>query len=272
MTATAIPSGPTQGQTEGRAKLKGGGLRGALAFEWTKLWTVRSTWWNLLAAVVLMTGFSAIVGMSAEASAKNGVSVAEPAPHAATDAVLLVQLTTVMLATLAITSEYASRSILTTLQSVPVRKRMFFAKSVVVTAVALVTGMVFSALGTLVAAPLMGDYGEFTGGEFAKTALGTGAYLALLALFTVGLGTMMRSAAGTITTVIMMLLAVPQIMSVVGVDWLKDAADYMPGNAGVVLMTQDTEPYGSGTALIVLLVWTLVSFIGGRTLLRRRDA
>ncbi|MFJ9027377.1 hypothetical protein ACIRQP_02405 [Streptomyces sp. NPDC102274] len=70
----------------------------------------------------------------------------------------------------------------------------------------------------------------------------------------------------------MMLLALPQLMSVVGAEWLKTASEYMPSEAGTVLMTQDSDPYSGGTALVVLILWALAAIVGGYAVLRRRDA
>ncbi|MFD0057261.1 ABC transporter permease subunit [Streptomyces sp. NPDC127168] len=252
--------------------VKGGGFKGALAFEWTKFWSVRATWWNLAVGLALTAGFAAIVGASADASAKKGLDVTMPAPHHASQAFLISQLAIVVLATLALTGEYSSGSIRTTLQSVPKRGRMLRSKTLVIAAVVAVAGFVFSLLGTLVAEPLMGDHGDYTGGQLFGTALGAGVYLALLAVMAIGLGTVLRSAAGTITTLIMVLLALPQLMGVVGAKWLETASDHMPGVAGTVLLTQDGDPYGGGTALLVLLLWALAAHVAGAAVLRRRDA
>jgi ABC-2 type transport system permease protein len=103
-------------------------------------------------------------------------------------------------------------------------------------------------------------------------AAGAGVYLAALAVMSIGLGTVLRSAAGTITTLIMVLLALPQLMGVIGAKWLETASDYMPSVAGTVLLTQDNDPYSGGTALLVLLLWSLAAFVAGSAVLRRRDA
>ncbi|MET9988598.1 hypothetical protein ABZ061_03410 [Streptomyces mutabilis] len=49
--------------------VKGGGFKGAVAFEWTKFWSVRATWWSLTVGLLLTVGFAAMVGASADASA-----------------------------------------------------------------------------------------------------------------------------------------------------------------------------------------------------------
>jgi ABC-2 type transport system permease protein len=248
-----------------------GELRGAVAFEWTKLATVRSTWWSLITVTLLTAGVSTVIGLSATASAEKGLDVAQPAPHAAAGAVTLAQLAVVVLATLAITSEYATGSITTTLQSVPARARMLAGKILVVTGVAFVTGLLASAIGTLSAAPTMGRYGAFTGTQAVGTAFGVATYLAALAGIAVGTGALLRSAAGTITTVIMLLLAIPQILSFAGVDWVRQAGDFLPSTAGTVLMTQGTHPYGTGSAIAVLMLWSATAVGGGYAALRARD-
>ncbi|MDT0341785.1 hypothetical protein [Streptomyces litchfieldiae] len=149
---------------------------------------------------------------------------------------------------------------------------MLLGKTVVVTGVIAVGGLLLSLAGTASAAPFMGETGEFTGAEAAASALGTAGYLAALAALTTGVGTMLRSAAGTITGVIMLLLAVPDVLRLTGVDWLETAADFLPFAAGTVLMTQDTDPYGAGPAVAVLLAWSLAALAAGYTLLRVRDA
>jgi ABC-2 type transport system permease protein len=247
-------------------------MKGALAFEWTKLWTVRSTPWSLIAAAVFTLGFSALAGASAKASAENGFDTVRAAPHAAADSVLLAQLALVVLATLAITGEYASGSIRTTLHSVPGRGRMLLSKAAVVTGVIAVTGLLLSLAGTAAAAPLMGETGEFTGAEVVASALGTAGHLAALALIATGVGALSRSAAGTIITVILLLLALPELLRVTGVRVLEHVADLLPSTAGTVLMTQDTDPYGIGLALAVLFAWSLAAMAGGYAALRARDA
>ncbi|MDT0377736.1 ABC transporter [Streptomyces sp. DSM 42041] len=267
---------PTRGgpPVVGRAgTVTGGGLRGALAFEWTKLWSVRATWWNLLIGVVLAVGFGAMLGLSADASAQKGLDVALPAPHVAAQGITVAQLTVVVLATLALTGEYTGGSIRSTLQSVPVRGRMLLAKTAVVGGVVAVVGAVlFSLPATLAAAGFMGDLGAYTSGEAAGTALGVGTYLALLAVMAVGTGALLRSGAGTITTLIMVLMALPELTKVVGADWLVRVGAYMPSVAGEVLMTHRSEPYGGGTALVVLLAWAAAALGGGYAALRSRDA
>ena len=249
-----------------------GALRAAVAFEWTKLWSVRSTRWALLAATVLGGAAALLLGLSASASAANGVDVTMPAPHLAAQAIPVAQLAAICLATLAVTSEYASRTITTTLQAVPVRRRLLLAKASVVGAVLFVAGAVTSAGGTVAVGSVLGEPGRFTASDAVLTALGMGVHLTLLGVMALGIGTCLRSAAGAVTTAIMILFAVPPVLRVIGVDWLGDVSNYTPGTAGQVFMTQAGDPYGSGAALAVLLAWALVPALAGYAVLRSSDA
>lgn len=263
VTRATLSGAPVQGDR---------GLRRALAFEWTKLTTVRSTWWCLAAATALTVALAVVLGLSVSASAANGFDVAQPAPHLAAECLRLGQLALVALATVAITGEYSSGSITTTLQAVPRRGLMLLAKTLVVSAVSFLAGAISLAVGAAVAAALMGEAGQFTAGQAVSTTLRAGTYAALLAGLVIGVGAALRSTAATLTSVLMLLLAVPQVMRITGVDWLQTVSDYLPDTLGVVLMTQPGQPYGQTTALAVLVVWTLVAALAGSVRLRTRDA
>ncbi|MGY1842672.1 hypothetical protein [Modestobacter sp. SYSU DS0875] len=250
----------------------GAGLRGAIAFERIKLLSLRSTLWSVVVALALMVIIGVVVGMSMAASGDNGFDVTRPAPHAAMDGLALAQLPVLAIATLLIASEYSTRSIITTLQSVPLRGRMLLAKLVVVLVLSFLSGVLLCLVGTAAVAPLAGDYGDFVLSDLVWTTVGAGGYLALLGAITLGLGTLLRSAAGTITAITMLLLAVPPLLRVTTLDWLNDASDYLPDTAGNVLLTQDNDPYGWITAVLVLVVWAGLCLGAGYARLRTRDA
>ncbi|RBM22104.1 ABC transporter [Streptomyces sp. PT12] len=247
-------------------------MKGVLAFEWTKLWSVRTTPWSLVATMALTVLGSAVVGGSATASAENGISTFDAAPDVVAEAILLAQLTLVALAALAITGEYSSGSITSTLHSVPIRGRMLAGKALVVGAVIGGAGLLLSAVGTATAAPLMGELGAFTAGEAVAAALGTAGYVTALAMIALGLGTVLRGAAGTITSLVLLLIPMPQLMKLSDMEWLDRAADLLPSVAGSVLMTNDADPYGLQAASAILLVWSLTALVAGYVALRSRDA
>ncbi|OZM71341.1 ABC transporter permease [Amycolatopsis antarctica] len=260
----------------------GGGLAGAVAAEWTKFWSLRSTWWGLAAAAGLQLGYSALLALSLRAQyAAGSVSAAElSAPSVAAESVLyLTQLAVLTVASLTIASEYATGSIRSTLQWVPARWRVPVAKCAVLMPVMFGAGVLFSAssigLGTAV---LGGKAPAPDGGAVLGAVAGTGAYLALLSALAIGVGTALRSVAGSIAVTFALLLVAPLLLAGMG---MTAAVDYLPGVAGLNLMVVDGQvnpmtsapaPYGGAVALTITAAWAAVALLTGDRVLRTRDA
>ena len=117
----------------------------AVRAEWIKLRTVRSTTWSLLAFAGVSILFSALATWESETS---GGSPGNPGDN---DIVLdslsgiwFGQMAAAVLAVLAITSEYSTRMIRTTLAANPRRRTVLAAKTAVVGIVVLVVGLAVS--------------------------------------------------------------------------------------------------------------------------------
>lgn len=251
----------------------GGGLRGAIGAEWTKLWTVRSTWSCLSSAVVLQAAYSVIVGLASK-SQQHSDAASTSAPETAVGGMLyMAQFAVIALAALAIASEYATGGIRSTLLCVPVRGRMLAAKSLVVSAVLFVAGVLLALLGTVLAVMTMGGTARHpSGGEVLTHALAIGAYVALTTVLVIGVGVAVRSVAGTLTGACLAMLVVPVGLLLTKLKFLVDVANFLPGPAGLHLMYGSTGPYGRGVALFVLAGWAAVAQIAGYMVLRTRDA
>ena len=125
--------------------------------EWTKLRSVRSTYWALIVAAVLGIGLGALIsGISANHYAT------DPTVHInwnPTDRSLrslgIAQLAFAILGVMVVTGEYSTGMIRTSLAAVPKRSRLLAAKALVWTAVALVAGEVISFITFLVGQALI---------------------------------------------------------------------------------------------------------------------
>ena len=248
------------------------GFGAAVAFEATKLWAVRSTRITLAAALAGQLVMAWLIGFSARASGENGYESEMPAPFIALSCLQLAQLFIATLAALSITSEYSNGTIISSLQAVPVRTRLLGAKAAVLGALGFVSGVLLVGAGTLVAAPAAGIYGSFSAGELLLAMTGGGVYLGLLAVMMLGIGALLRSTAGTITSAFVLLFGLPQILPLFTLDWMRTVVGYLPTTAGQVLGTGALEPYGAGTAVVVLLVWAGVLLGAGIWAFTRRDA
>ncbi|MEU8306312.1 ABC transporter permease [Actinomadura sp. NPDC048955] len=263
----------TSGRRRGGA---GGGWRGAVAAEWTKLWSLRSTWWGLAAAVALMAAMAFTLATSTVSNNTNAVPGDDmgvvSASGAAVGALDMVQFVVLAVAILMITGEYATGGIRATLQCVPPRGRMLGAKAVVVAAVTFPLGVALNAAGTAVADPVLGRWGRLGAGEFAADALQSGAYLALAGVLVLGIGAVLRSTAASLTAVFLFLMVVPMLLGGGDESGLaRKVSDSMPSSAGRYFMSGD-GPYPQAAGLAILVAWTAAAVFGAVVVLRRRDA
>ncbi|WP_406641445.1 ABC transporter permease [Amycolatopsis sp. WGS_07] len=248
----------------------------AISAEWTKFWSVRATWLSLIGGVLLMAFYSVVSGISQHVGDDRQQSA-----HGIVNAgaIYLVEFCVLAVATLFVTSEYTSGSIRSTLQWVPVRGRVTVAKAAVLVPVLFVYGVVVSLVGMGVASVVMRGAGGSTSlSQGAVTALGMGAYFALLGVLCLGVSFVLRSAAGTLVVVIVLLLPLPMLMSSYV---FPEAMNYFPAFAGVNAMVPPGDvnpllgslpPYGPWVGVLVCLVWALVGLGAGTALLNRRDA
>lgn len=254
-----------------------GGLAGAVAAEWTKLWSVRSTRWCLAAAAGLMAAMVAANGVAIRDQHAEGVPGREAASAVTLPGeavVYLVQFALCALAALTVTSEYAHRSMPTTLQCTPVRWRVPVAKAVVVAVALFGAGIAMAAPAIWLADLALGGYGApYSGADVVETVIAHGVYLALIGVLTVGIGTALRAVAGTLVTLFALLMVLPVGLIAAGSPVLRDLAHYVPGMAGIDLMERLDGPTGGPWgAAGVLVAWAAVALAAGTTVLRRRDA
>jgi ABC-2 type transport system permease protein len=260
-------------------------LAAAASAEWVKLRSVRSTWWCLAAALLLMAVVAPGAAVSTVSNMQNGnlpaaeVPASEMAVYAAMWA---VQFAVVAVALPVMTSEYSSRSIHPTLQAVPVRVRVLAAKALAVAATVFAASLVTGAVGTLLAHlvtrhPYLEGYGTLDPGQAAVDVVRMAVYLTAVAVSTVGVGAALRSAAAALTTVFMLILGLP-VMLLMGSETGVYLAGRMPFLAGISFVDSAfvigrfdhaLTPAAGGA---VLVCWTAVSLAAGALVLRFRDA
>jgi ABC-2 type transport system permease protein len=256
-------------------EVRGGGLPGAVASEWTKFWSVRATWWCLVAGTALMLFYGTLSAIAQR--------VGDEPQGAHTIALgggfYLTQFAVIALATLFVTSEYAGGGIRSTLLWTPVRSRVVLAKAAVLAPVLFAYGVLLSCAGMVLATLVMDDRGLPTSLEAGfTTASGMGGYFALTGLVCTGIGWALRSAAGTLMSVIVLLVPLPLIVASLG---LPEAMPYFPGIAGANAMveagqpnpiTMTVAPYAPWAGLVICAAWAAAALPAGAAVLRRRDA
>ncbi|MFY1620202.1 ABC transporter permease [Micromonospora sp. WMMD736] len=255
---------------------RAGAFRGALAAEWTKLFSVRSTWWTLLAGVLVMAASAGQLAIYA-ANANTNDDPADDlgvvtAGTVLIDAIELTQYAVLAVGLLAITTEFTSGTIATTLQCTPARGRVLLAKAVVTGAVTFALGLLLGGVGVLVARPVLGDWGSAPTAETIGDIVAVATYLALVGVLALGLGAALRSAVLTIIVLFATLTIVPLSLQEPDIAVLNRIADVFPGVAGVHFLDGDTDPYPAVVGLLLLAGWAGAALLLGRAMLRRRDA
>ncbi|MBE1878433.1 hypothetical protein [Myceligenerans pegani] len=237
-------------------------MRAAVATEWIKLRTLRSTWWFLGGAATLMLLLALL-----ESDNGDPTSVQALAP-AMSGVSYFVQYVLAGFGMVAITGEFASRSITVTLACTPSRTRVLASKALVVGVTAYVTGVLASAGSLLVAAARFDEFGQLGRAE-AGAVLRMGAFLALLAVFCLGLGTLVRRTAGALSITLVLLLLVPELLRLAsektGLAWLDTVGTWTPSPIGWRFVQGDLA---DGWALCA---WAATAVAAGVWVLRARD-
>jgi ABC-2 type transport system permease protein len=239
-------------------KARGGGLPGSVTAEWTKLFSLRSTWWQLLASVLLM----AIATYQAAAnhpgsSSGRPIDVGEPA----VTAVVVVMLLVVSLAMSVVTSEYATGSIGTTLLAVPVRRRVVLAKAVVVAFTTTVLATALTVVGVTVATTALSVPSRFDLSSVLFTGVVITCYLVVASLFTLGVALVIRSAVGTLVVTALLLLGLPAALG----------DSFTPGGSGLSFLTGGSTALGPAASLVLFGCWSVAAVALGHQVLAKRD-
>ena len=256
-----------------------------VAAEWVKLRSLRSTWWALVLAVAFFPLFGAMRSSSIAQIAEDIGPGDLVGPVYATSGLALAQLVLCGLGVVAITAEYRSGQIRSTLAAAPTRLPLLWAKLTVLVAVALVTALVGILTGWAAAAPWFeATYMsvDLTDPEHLRLMLGVPLYLAAMTALAYGFGAIVRSSAAGIATVLGLVFVVEPAFSYIPWEPLQQLAAYLPSAAGSRLVTSDvlgsvvagsqSGALGPWAGYGVLLGWVALTLGVAAVLLRRRDA
>ncbi|MCX4473650.1 ABC transporter permease [Micromonospora sp. NBC_01655] len=263
-------------RTATRTAPTAGPLAGAVAAEWTKLWSVRSTWWTLLSAVLLSAAAAGQLAIYAANANTNDDPTDDRGMvtlgSVVIDSLELTQYAVLAIGLLAVTAEFGADTLRTTLRCTPSRGRVLLAKAAVSGAVTFGAGLLLGGVGTLVAGAVLGEWGEAPAGGTIRDVLASATYLALVGVLALGLGTVLRSAVLTVIVLLAVLMIVPLSLQEPGIAVLTRIADAFPGVAGGHFLAGDADPYPPVVGLLLLAGWAAAALVAGRAALRHRDA
>jgi ABC-type transport system involved in multi-copper enzyme maturation permease subunit len=254
------------------------GPLGLARSEWTKIRSLRSTFWTLLVTAGLTVGLGCLFALG-RTSGRQPIGPDFNAAGFPFNALFLSQLAIGVLGVLIITAEYSSGMIRTTFTAVPQRGYVLAIKATVFALVtfvvaALTTFTTFFASQWILnrATPRLGV--SLTSPNALRIVVGAALYLTLCGLLGVALGALLRSTPAAITTLAGLLFILPILMNFLPVSWHRDAiARWLPSNAGFQIIEKTTQPlqFTAWVGLAVLAGWVAITFAVALVLLNRRD-
>ncbi len=261
------------------------GFLGALRSEWTKIRTVRSTLWSILAMTGISLGLMSLFAWAVMNRWDNAHFRPEqkadllrhPLEMVLVRPVFICQLVIAVLGVMVISAEYSTGMIRSTLQSQPRRLNVLFAKVVVLGAVMLVVGEFLSFAAFFLGRQLISAHIPVNFGDpgVARAVFGAGLYIAVLGLFSLAAGFILRHTAGAITAVLGLILIISPLTSLLPDSWGAHVNAYMPTNAGQLILKAHQESgdlLSPWQGLGVFAVWTVLALAVAAVLFTRRDA
>jgi ABC-2 type transport system permease protein len=247
--------------------------------EWTKIRSVASTAWTLSLAVVVTLA----LGMLISALSRRESGSMDPRARLSFDPTLVAfagmtlgQLAMIVFGVLVVSSEYSTGMIRTSLAAVPRRGVFLASKVAVATALALVVGMATSFAAFFLGQAMLGPLGTSLGEPgVLRAVVGGGLYMTLIAVFSMGIATMLRSPLLSLGILMPFFFLISNILG--NVSATKKVGRFLPDQAGsrimeVVPRAADDTPYGPWGGLGIMVLWVVAALAGGYAVLRRRDA
>jgi ABC-2 type transport system permease protein len=249
-----------------------------LNVERIKLFTTRSPYWCLLAILAASVAFALISALVQDGTAA--------VPAFSLSGVGLSQDVFMIMAALAVTTEYRFNTMKTTFLAAPNRIKVLFAKTAVLAVIGLVVGEICAfgafflskALAKNPPAPL-----ELTDQTW-RIVTGHGVLFVICAIIAIAVGTLLRQSAGAIAILLLWPLLVEQLIG--AIPTVGKIAPWLPFQAGAQFVA-DTRVYTGDAGnfrntatnaptpvvgLLVFLGYAAVLWILAAVVLRRRDA
>jgi len=279
--ATTTRQAPVLPAPSGRA-----GFGRTLRSEFTKIGSVRSTYWTLLMLLAVSVG----IGAAISAVVAGGWSQPPPPPPAPPDIydatqvslagmLILGQLVIVVLGALVLSAEYSTAMIRTSLIAMPRRIVLYVAKAVTVAAAALAVSLATAFTAFYLGQALLArshHSATLAGHGVLRAVIGTALYLTLCGLFAFAAAAIIRNTAGTITAMIGLLFVIPALVNWLPRSWQNDLVRWLPSSAARAISAtvggQDPHLFSPWGQLAVFAVYTAVLLVVGGILFRQRDA
>ncbi|MGW9137353.1 ABC transporter permease [Streptomyces sp. NPDC055681] len=256
--------------------------RGVLRSEWTKFWSLRSSWITLAASVLILLVLGSIAAFtySPDGAGLGG----PPGTDIGTSDAISLALTGASFASLIVgvlgvlmsAGEYGTGMVRSTFAAVPRRLPVLWSKATVIGPLVMIVTTVGSlaafAIGTV---GLNGEKIALSLGDdgVLRSLVGAGIYFGLVAMLGVALGSLIRSTAGGIASLAGILLILPSLASLLPDSLYDSISPYFPSNAGSAIYSlhEGANSLSPGAGLAVFAAWVALAMVGAAIRLKETD-
>ena len=256
-----------------------------LRSEFTKVRSVRSTYWSLLLLVLAAVAWCVIYAVATTRQWPAMSALDRGSFDATQDSVLglalLGQLFIVMLGALMITSEYTTGMVRTSLTVMPRRAVLYWSKLGVFAAVSLVLSLATSVgmffLGKTLLAPTHVTMSLSQPAQL-RSVLVTALFVEVCGLLAYGVGAIVRNTAGALTITYGILALLPQLLKAMPTPIYQAMVRWIPGGDALGVMTStdsNSNPphmFGAWAELAVFAAYAVIVVLIGAAQFRGRDA
>ncbi|MFU8946814.1 ABC transporter permease [Mycetocola zhadangensis] len=254
---------------------------GILRSEVIKLRSLRSTVWSYAVLILISFGLAALMAATIASNVEGAIPAEGQTAivmQVSSFPVALGQLVAAVLGVLFIAGEYGTGMVRSTFAAVPRRLPVLWAKSIVLFAATFLVGLVSTVGAYLIGIPLLAGSdisAPLTDPDVLRAVIGGALYLALIAVFALGVGTVVRSSAGGIAVVLGIILILPTVLQLIPADWAANTVPYLLSEAGLGGLGIESDIPGGlvpWQQLLVVFGWVGASLAAGAILMKRRDA
>lgn len=271
---------------------------GVARSEWTKLVSIRSTYYVLGIAALFMIGLSVLIafGISEGLRDAGGLiraanmdeAIAGVAVWLSLQGTIMAQLAVGVLGVLVVTGEYSTGMIRATIAAVPSRIPVLLAKTLIVLVATLLIMVPAALVAFQLAKGVLADVdlqAQISDPGVLRAIIGVALYLCVVGVIGSALGWLLRSAAGAIFALVALLILLPILLPLVQLEWVQTLVDYLPSVAGQAVYapatTVDILPsdfdfdgarFSPWEGFGIMVAWAVAALVGAGWMLMRRDA
>jgi ABC-2 type transport system permease protein len=254
---------------------RGYGLSHAVRAEVTKLTSLRSTTWTLLATLIGTLLVTVLATDGIHRSGRGAWQGFDPT-NQSLSGLAIGQLTIGLLGILMITGEYGSGTIRSSLAAIPRRRLFLGAKIVVMAGISLVVSEILTFACFFIGRVILSGHAPVASlGQpgVLRALILSGAFLALLGMFGLGLGVIIRHTAGAITAFVGVIFLLPVLLQPLSAH--GNPARFTPEHilaSSVAAVVPESGSVSPTIGFVLMALYCAATLGVGMIILQRRDA